>query len=521
MPDTGTLIFKPAYVQKGVGPHLLDWAYASDQHWDAFHSNITASKEGVTISDTEGRLKFGIDVRWNVEGFGYIYITADNGGNFYSLPAAGKSETLNLNFELAASRVARNRRRTALHAKTGWRPSPDLRALLDLSDNLLSDAQKVRSHESECGALSQNALRYAMTAGEKIELEKARFDLGTIGPRPGFYIGCDARGYFQMDVEKFLELFVPLFNYATITHYLVSGVFEDFEPEEGNLQFALRDDLFKELKKRGITVEGRPLWWSYKTTTPDWLRNKNYDQVRSYVERHVRDVVSHYGDGMYAWEVVNEFHDWANECRLNPDQIIEVTRLACNVAKDTAPTVGRLINNCCPFAEYVQLKKWTELDAQYPQRTPFQFMKQLAAAGVDFTIAGQQMYFPYRDLADTIILIERLEQLGRPVQLTEIGASSGPSLESIESGKLPIPTEPYAWHRPWDEELQADWMEAIVTFAASKRWIEAVNWYDFVDPFSWIPNGGFLRSPKGEQKAIYHRLVKLKDMLKNPIRIIE
>jgi hypothetical protein len=60
----------------------LDWAYASDENWDAFHSNIMASKEGVKISDTEGHKKFGIDVRWNVEGFGYIYITADNGGEF-------------------------------------------------------------------------------------------------------------------------------------------------------------------------------------------------------------------------------------------------------------------------------------------------------------------------------------------------------------------------------------------------------------------------------------------------------
>ena len=84
--EQGELIFRPYYVQRGVGPNLLDWAYASDEHWDAFHSNISASKEGVRISDTEGREKFGIDVRWNVEGFGYIFITADNGGEYYQLP---------------------------------------------------------------------------------------------------------------------------------------------------------------------------------------------------------------------------------------------------------------------------------------------------------------------------------------------------------------------------------------------------------------------------------------------------
>jgi endo-1,4-beta-xylanase len=512
---SGTLTFTPHYVQRGVGPHLLEWAYATDTNWDSFHSNITATRDGVTISDAEGREKFGIDVRWNVEGFGYIFITADNGGEFYTLPPDGQARTLNLNYELAKSRVARNRRRVTLHMKSGWKPSREVQKLVDLSENYFSDATNVQSDGPRCGELSQSALLYAMRVGEMIELQKSQSDIMRRGYRKDFFIGCDARGYFQMDVEQFLELFVPLFNYATITHYLVSGVFEDFEPVEGQKQFPLRTALFNELRKRDIVVEGRPLFWPYKTVTPDWLRNKSYDQVRRYVENHVRTVVGHYGDGMYAWEIVNEFHDWANECQLTPDQIVEVTRLACDVAKDTAPKVHRLINNCCPFAEYVQLGLWTEIPAKYPQRTPWQFMKQLTDAGVDYTIAGQQMYFPYRDLTDTILLIDRLEQFGRPVQLTEVGASSGPSGDSVTSGKLALPTDPYPWHRQWDEELQADWMEGMYTLSYARSWIEAINWYDFVDPYSWIPNGGFLRSPKGEKRAVYDRLIKLKERWKN------
>jgi GH35 family endo-1,4-beta-xylanase len=464
----------------------------------------------VSISDAGGREKFGVDVRWNVEGFGYIYITADNGGEYYELPPAGKRTTLNLNLELARSRVARNDRRMALHGRQGWKPSREVNAYANLSRNLLADALATKEDETRRGELAQKSLHYAMWAGEMIELEKARFDIARRGRRSGFYMGCDARGYYQMDVELFLKNFTELFDYATITHYLVSGVFEDFEPEEGKKQFALRDALFADLKRQNIVVEGRPLWWSYKTTTPDWLRKKSYDEVRAYVERHVRTVVGHYGDGMYAWEVVNEFHDWANECQLTPDQIIEVTRLACDVARDTNPKVHRLINNCCPFAEYVQLKKWTDLDAKYPQRTPWQFMNALTEAGVDYTITGQQMYFPYRDLADTILLIDRLEQFGRPVQLTEVGAPSGPSQDSITSGKSPLSFEPYVWHRPWDEELQADWMEGLYTLAYARPFIEAVNWYDFVDPYSWIPTGGFLRSPKGERRAVVDRFLKLR-----------
>jgi len=513
--ELGELIFKPVFVQKGKGPHLLDWAYASDQRWDAFFSNITASNEGVKISDTNGIDKFGIDVRWNVEGFGYIFITADNGGEFYQLPPKGKQLQLNLNFELAKSRVARNKNRLNKFLKDGYLPSREVKSFLDLSEEFFNDAKKVEVNEEKKGMLSQQSLFYAMWGGEKLELDYANYKISKAGYRKDFFTGCDARAYFQMDAELFMQLFTDAFNYATITYYLTSNYYEDFEPQEGNKQFDARDVVFKKLKSKNITVEGRPLYWPYKTVTPDWLRNKSYDEVLKYVEKHVKEVVGHYGDGMYAWEIVNESHDWANETQLTPEQITNVTKLACDVAKDTSPNVQRLINNCCPYAEYVQLKKWGELDAKYPQRTPFQFMEDLVDAGVDFTITGQQMYFPYRDLQDTIILIERLEKFNRPVQLTEVGASSGPNKDSIMTGRLGLPEEPYVWHGHWTQEHQADWLEGIYTLAYSKPWIEAVNWYDFVDPHAWIKQGGLIESPNGEKKLAYERLLQLKNKWSN------
>ena len=63
--------------------------------------------------------------------------------------------------------------------------------------------------------------------------------------------------------------------------------------------------------------------------------------------------------------------------------------------------------------------------------------------------------------------------------------------------------------------MQADWLEGIYTLAYSKPWIEAANWYDFVDPYAWIKTGGLLRSPNGERKAAWQRLLKLKEQWKN------
>jgi endo-1,4-beta-xylanase len=511
----GEIVFRPTFVQRGRGPHLLGWAYASDVRGDAFHSNITAANDGVRISDTEGTEKFAIDLRWNVEGFGYIFITADNGGEFYKLPPTGKSLKLDLNVELARSRVYRNRRRLALHTRNGWSPSREVDGLLQISEAYLEDALG-SGEEQMRGTLAQAALLHAMWGSEKLELEKARDEIVRRGFRRGFFLGCDARGIFEMHEDLFLERFTALFDYATITYvWKGNGVIEDFEMEEGKRQFEMRDLMFRKLRSRNIAVEGRPLFWFHKWVTPEWLKRKTFDQLLKYVEQATREIIGHYSEGMYAWEIVNELHDWANECQLNPEQTVELTKLACDVARDTAPKVHRLINNCCPFAEYVQLKEWSGQPAKYRQRTPWQFTKDLIDAGVDFTVIGQQMYFPYRDLQDIIVFLERYETFGKPLQLSEIGAPGGPTERSVKLGTVLFPTEPYIWRRHWDEELQADWLEAVYTLAYSKPYIEAANWFDFVDPYYFIDNGGLLRSSEGEKKAAYDRLARLTEYWKS------
>jgi endo-1,4-beta-xylanase len=512
---SGQLAFRPFLVQKGRGPHIGTPVYAADLQGDAFYSDAALTDAGIVVSDVKGRRPFAVNVRWNVEGFGYLFLTADNGGEGYELPASGSARRLNLNYELARSRAARNRRRLAQLSIEGWSPSRDVHAFLGLSDGYLEDAGRAQADEMRCAELAQTALLYALWASERIELDRARFDIHRLPARDGFFFGCDARGYFNMDADVFMERFRELFNFATINHYLI-GTHQDFEPAAGARRFELRDVLVNELRRSGITVEGRPLVWFHKWVTPEWMRGKSYSDLLKYVEQHVREVVGHYDERIHVWEIANEMHDWANELRLTPDQLVEVTTLACEVARDTNPRVLRLINNCCVFAEYVHERKWTEIDAQYPQRTPHQFMRALIEAGAPFDITGVQMYFPTRELADSIELVDRFAGLGRPVHITETGASSGPSTTSVKLDTLPLPTGPAAWHRPWDEELQADWAEGLYTLAYSRPAVQAVSWYDFVDPHSYIKNGGLLRSPAGDPKPVFDRLKRLQSQWKNP-----
>jgi len=514
--EQGELTFIPYIVQRGAGPHILEWGYASDSRWDTIYSNFDVRKDGARISNTQGVEKFGINVRWNVEGFGYTFITADNGGEFYTLPPKGQAISLNLNVELAKSRVVRNISRRKKFEKDGWLPSREVQAFLDLSEEFYHDAEKSGAGEVKRAELAQRALYYALWGGEMMELDKIHFDIQRIGYRPDFYVGCDARAFYQMYQDTFLELFTEIFNYAMITYVTTGdGMMSDFEPEEGKRNFGTRDVLFRKLRERNVTVQGRTIFWFHTWVTPDWLKNKNFDELRRYVENHTREVISHYPEGMYGWEIFNEFHDWANEVQVTPDQAVELAKLACDVARDTNPNVKRIINNCCPYAEYVHMGEWSGQEARYPQRTPWQFTKDLVDAGVDFNLLGQQMYFPYRDLQDIFIMLERMEEFGKPVQLSEIGTPGGVTEYSIRTGNSSFPTEPPAWRRPWDEENHADWLEALYLYGYSRKAIEGVHWFDFVDPYSYQENGGLLRSPDGEKKAAYHRLQRIQKNWKN------
>jgi hypothetical protein len=70
------------------------------------------------------------------------------------------------------------------------------------------------------------------------------------------------------------------------------------------------------------------------------------------------------------------------------------------------------------------------------------------------------------------------------------------------------PSEPYAWHRHWDEELQADWLEQVYTLYYSRPSVRAINWYDFADFRPFIINGGLVREDATVKKS-YERLARL------------
>jgi GH35 family endo-1,4-beta-xylanase len=486
----------------------INFVYLTDESNDPFYSNTYMDANGVIVPSTVGERRFGINTKWYVEGFGYIYLCADNGGELYSVK--DMPEGKNLNYEFAKSRIARNRLVKTRYEKTGAIFSPEVEKMHALAQELFESAGKKINDGEKCGDLSNRSLNYALWAGEKIELEKAQYEIMMNKRTDHVYFGCETRQYIWARSEELTKRFLELFNFATITHYVWDSWYELFEPREGYYNWGVKDNIVNWLTENNITIEGRPLFWFHPTVTPDWLKNKTFDELKSYVEKHTRDLVSHYGDKVASWEVINEYHDWANIHGHTEKEITEIVRLACDKTKETNPNVKRLINNCCLWGEYAARGKAARQKevANRPLRTARKFIADLIEEGVDFDIVGIQIYFLQRDLSDIVRMVESFEKFGKPIYITEIGASAGYMEGAIKLDQMDIEDVPYDWHRRWDEELQADWLEQVYTIYYSRPLIKAINWYDFSDFRPFIVNGGLVREDASTKRS-FDRLKKL------------
>ncbi|MBI4427967.1 MAG: endo-1,4-beta-xylanase [Ignavibacteriales bacterium] len=500
------VVFRP-YPHPSMPP--LSFVYAADESEDPFKSSMNLGQSGIVIPEDVGEKKFSVNMRWYVEGFGYVWLSADNEGKKYTLREATRMGDFHLNYEFARSRVSRNKGVAARYRKEGAEFSAEVKHLTALSEELLLDAAQQLSSGEKAARLADLSLKYALWAGEKIELEKAKSDIAKMKRAEKVKFGCETRQYIWAKHEDFTKRFVEVMNHATVTHYIWDTWYELFEPREGVYNWGVKDNIVNWLTENGISIEGRPLIWFHPAVTPEWLKKKNFDEIKKYVERHVRNLVTHYGDKVEEWEVVNEYHDWANIHNHTPDQITEIVRLACDKTKEANPKVSRLLNNCCPWAEYAARGRMARMDATRPLRSPRKFLQELTDAGVDYDVLGIQIYFPQRDLSDIVRLLERLAAIGKPIAITEIGASSN-LVTQAPTGAITAPKdEPFSWHRHWDEELQADWLEQVYTIFYSKPYIKAINWYDFSDFRPFIANGGLVREDSSAKQSFF----RLKNLL--------
>jgi hypothetical protein len=183
-------------------------------------------------------------------------------------------------------------------------------------------------------------------------------------------------------------------------------------------------------------------------------------------------------------------------------QILEMTRESCAAVRRGNPTIQRQINHCCLWAEYARTanhdgsRRWS----------PYTYLRDCLAHGVEFEVVGLQLYYPQYDLFEIDRMLDRFADFRRPCHITECATQSqdGPDVTSMRP-HTPTP----GWHGPWTETMQADWLEAVYTLCYAKPHFQAVEWWDVADVGGHFwPFGGVLHKDLTPKES-YHRLLRL------------
>lgn len=78
------------------------------------------------------------------------------------------------------------------------------------------------------------------------------------------------------------------------------------EPKEGEFDYTMGDAMVEFAKEHDIAVRGHCIGWHNKDAVPTWVYAGTFEDARRRLLNHTKEVVSHFGDSIYAWDVWNE-----------------------------------------------------------------------------------------------------------------------------------------------------------------------------------------------------------------------
>ncbi|MEO6034903.1 MAG: endo-1,4-beta-xylanase [Verrucomicrobiota bacterium] len=445
------------------------------------------------IAMAEGRARVGLarepiqlSARLRVPGFGEVYCYADNGGKGFTKPGA-----IEFVVEAAATRLRRVRELFGRESKT-------LSSNLVFEKHLAEAARPIPAKPEPARiAAAYDALAHGLHAGEQLTLNLARHRISKFAaPRKNFLFGglSSVRGR-GVEVEK---RFLDVFNLATISWY----TWKEEQPVAQRIDYGRMDQSLQWCLDHKLVPKGYGYVYLSNGATPEWLRRWPFERVLAEYKRVVTETARRYSGKIPVMEIINEAHDKSNLFRFSHAQILELTREACRAAREGSPVVKRQINHCCLWGEYA---KRTNLDGSR-RWSPHSYLSDCVGAGVEFENIGLQLYYPQQDLFEIERMLARFKNFHRPIHITEISCNSSDGLDLASMRpKNVVP----GWHGPWNETMQADWLEAIYTICYSLPEFEAIGWWDFADygGHFW-PHGGLLHKDFSPKES-YRRLLKL------------
>jgi hypothetical protein len=299
-------------------------------------------------------------------------------------------------------------------------------------------------------------------------------------------VGCNIDPSVQN--EKYRETLSGNADYA-----IIPMSWRKLEPQEHKFDTAAVDEWIELLSKKRVPIIAGPLIQLDEKNLPDWMFiwEHDFDSIRELAYEYVQRIVQRYRKAVSMWNIVAGLHT-NGAFSLSFEQIIELTRLLVSQVKALLPNTRTLITITQPFGEYHARKA--------PSVPPLLYAEMVAQAGINFEAFGLEIEMGVpspgrftRDLFQLSCLLDKFSGFGRPLFLTAVGVPGRgtPDPSDLSDGRLD-PSRGGRWRRPWDPQLQAEWMEAFYHLALSKPYVESIAWSNLADLHPSLPAGGLL-----------------------------
>jgi endo-1,4-beta-xylanase len=451
---------------------------------------------------------FRISLPVKVPGFGEIFLYADNRGAGYTAKSLEKTETLFLNYEFAADRLATIHKLTEECRNSGIKLTSGTLKRITSAERSFEQARQASGDDKAVTKWTMESLRESLYAGEMIVVERAQQLIQEKGARPGFMFGCNAFRFRDYG-SPYSKLFESLFNYATLPFYM-GGI----EKVQGQCDYSQVDTILEALQNTNIIKKGHPLIFLVPDATPEWAKYISFEETKEICLSYVRNSILKYRGRFNIWDVINEAHvqpDTENGEEMVPgltvEQNIELSSAAVRSAREADPTCFRIINNTGTWSDYYMGRKplpW--------QQNVYDYLKMLEDAGCEYEAIGLQYYHSGRDLLEFERDVERFSHFKKPLHITELQIpSSSEDIPGNEWWGGGIGGSGILWHgEEFTETIQADWVESVYTILYSKPYVDAITWWDMADP-AFVPHGGLVNEDLSPKESYY----RLKNLLEN------
>ena len=284
--------------------------------------------------------------------------------------------------------------------------------------------------------------------------------------------------------------------------------------DEGDEQPPSLDAWIEWCTKHRIPLSAGPLVNFEPGFMPEKLVNAahDFDTLKELIYKHTHHQVARYADNVATWKVISGANAF-NGFNLNFEQIMELTRMTCSLVRSLAPKASIAIELAMPWGEYHATNPRT--------MPPMMYADMCIQSGIKFDSFGLQVYMGaaadgmyVRDMMQISAKLDEFANFGKPVHITgcEAPSATDPDPRDHWAGKVPV-AGGGQWRRPWDEDVQAEWLEHFCRLALSKPFVATVCWRDMADGDNlYMPHGGLCRADLAPKPA-YEKIRKFRAAL--------